>query len=127
MRLLFCCEAYHPSRGGVQEVMRQIAERMALAGHDVTVATGHHRERNFEVLNGVHVREFKIHGNLVRGLRGEIDRYRDFVVGFGADAILIKAAQQWTFDALWPVLDRITARKVFIPGGFSALHEPDYA
>lgn len=127
MRLLFCCEFYHPSRGGVQEVMRQIAERMALAGHEVTVATSHLRERNFAMLNGVHVREFKIGGNLVQGLWGEVDRYRDFVAGFGADAILIKAAQQWTFDALWPVLDRIRSRKIFIPCGFSGLHDPAYA
>jgi len=63
----------------------------------------------------------------VRGMSGEVDRYRDFVLGFGADAILIKAAQQWSFDALWPVLDRIAARKVFIPCGFSGLHEPAFA
>ncbi len=39
LKLLLCCEFYHPSRGGVQEVMRQLAERFAAAGHDVTVAT----------------------------------------------------------------------------------------
>lgn len=127
MRLLFCCELYHPSCGGVQEVMRQIAERMVLAGHDVTVATGHMDERNFEKLNGVRICEFKVGGSLVRGIRGEVDRYRDFVVRFAADAVLIKAAQQWTFDALWPVLDRIPGRKVFIPCGFSGLHDPAYA
>ncbi len=41
--------------------------------------------------------------------------------------MLIKAAQQWTFDAAWDVLDAIRARKVFIPCGFSCLYEPDYA
>ncbi|MGA2128925.1 MAG: glycosyltransferase family 4 protein [Xanthobacteraceae bacterium] len=127
MRLLFCCESYLPERGGVQEVMRQIAERMAAAGHRVTVATRHVPERTFDTLNGVEVRGFDITGNLVRGMSGEVERYRDFVLGFGADAILIKAAQQWSFDALWPVLDRIAARKVFIPCGFSGLHEPAFA
>jgi len=127
MRLLFCCESYLPERGGVQEVMRQVAERMVAAGHRVTVATRHVPERTFEILNGVEVRGFRIAGNLVRGMSGEVDRYRDFVAGFPADAILIKAAQQWSFDALWPVLDRIVARKVFIPCGFSALHEPEFA
>ena len=127
MRLLFCCELYEPSRGGVQEVMRQIAERMAAAGHDVTVATSFLPERRFEMLNGVKIRQFRASGNRSRGMGGEVDQYRDFVVEFGADAILIKAAQQWTFDALWPVLDRIAARKVFIPCGFSGLFEPAYA
>jgi glycosyltransferase involved in cell wall biosynthesis len=111
----------------VQEVMRQIAERMAAAGHQVTVATGYLPERDFEVLNGVEVRQFKVTGNLLDGPTGEVERYREFVVGAPVDAILIKAAQQWTFDALWPVLDRIAARKVFIPCGFSGLFLPQYS
>ena len=40
---------------------------------------------------------------------------------------MVKAAQQWTFDALIPVLDRIPKPKVFIPCGFSGLYEPAYA
>ena len=63
----------------------------------------------------------------MRGMSGEVARYRDFVLGFASDVILIKAAQQWTFDALWPVLDSIRARKVFIPCGFSGLYEPAYS
>ncbi len=126
MRVLFCCETYHPARGGVQEVMRQVAERMVLAGHDVTVATGYLPERDFTSYNGVKVRDFKVAGNAVSGIEGEADRYRDFVRGFDGDAILIKAAQQWTFDALWPVLDEVKARKVFIPCGFSAFYEEAY-
>ena len=127
MKLLFCCESYWPHRGGVQEVMRQIAERMVAAGHDVTVATSKHPRRKSEVINGVKVRGFKAGGKLVYGLTGQIKQYREFVRTFEADAILIMAAQQWSFDALWPVLDDIKARKVFIPCGFSSLFEPDYA
>lgn len=126
MRLLFCCEFYYPSVGGVQEVMRQIAERMVQIGHEVTVATTRLAERTFCEYNGVHIAEFGVTGNLVRGIKGEVKRYRDFVTQFQCDAILIKAAQQWTFDALWPVLDQINARKVFIPCGFSGLYEPTY-
>lgn len=126
MRLLFCCEFYFPSVGGVQEVMRQLAERMVAEGHSVTVATTRLAERTSLEHNGVKIAEFDVGGNLVRGIVGEVDRYRDFVVGFDGDAMLIKAAQQWTFDALWPVLDRVRMRKVFIPCGFSALYEPGY-
>jgi glycosyltransferase involved in cell wall biosynthesis len=127
MRLLFCCESYPPVRGGVSEVMRQIAERMVRAGHEVVVATTHVPERRFDIVNGVRVRGFRVGGNMARGLTGEVASYRDFVVNSRADAILIKAAQQWTFDALWPVLDRIAARKVFIPCGFSGLYESSFA
>lgn len=127
MKLLFCCESYWPHRGGVQEVMRQIAERMAARGHQVTVATSQHPLRKEGVVNGVAVRAFNAGGKMVYGLNGEIDQYREFVRTFDADAILVMAAQQWSFDALWPVLDDIKARKVFIPCGFSGLYDPDFA
>src|SRR5579872_1222221 len=126
MKLLFCCAEYWPSVGGVQEVMRQIAERMAAAGHEVTVATRTHPDRRVNSHNGVQIEGFKISGNLVVGIRGEVDRYRRFLADFDGDAILIKAAQQWSFDALWPVLDRIGARKVFVPCGFSSFYEPSF-
>jgi glycosyltransferase involved in cell wall biosynthesis len=108
-------------------VMRQIAERMAAQGHDVTVATSQHPRRKSGVVNGVKIRGFKAGGKLVYGLNGQIDKYREFVRTFEADAILIMAAQQWSFDALWPILDTIKARKVFIPCGFSGLYEPDFS
>ena len=126
MKLLFCCEFYFPSVGGVQEVMRQIAERMVAMGHDVTVATTRLADRSFSEHNGVKIVEFGVMGNHVRGISGEVSAYQDFVRNFPCDAILIKAAQQWTFDALWPILDQIKARKVFIPCGFSGLYEPGY-
>lgn len=126
MRLLFCCEFYYPSIGGVQEVMRQIAERLVRRGHEVTIATTRLADRNFSEHNGVRIVEFGVTGNLVRGMQGEIAQYQEFVKNFSCDALMIKAAQQWTFDALWPVLDAISARKVFIPCGFSGLFEPIY-
>jgi glycosyltransferase involved in cell wall biosynthesis len=126
MRLLFACEFYSPSVGGVQEVMKQLAERMVQRGHQVTVATTRLGERDFSSLNGVEIVGFDIVGNLVRGMSGEIERYREFVRTFPCDALMVKAAQQWTFDALWPVLDDLTCRKVFIPCGFSGLYEPTY-
>jgi glycosyltransferase involved in cell wall biosynthesis len=90
------------------------------------VATTRLVERDFTSLNGVEIVGFDIAGNRVRGMSGEVERYREFVRTFPCDALMIKAAQQWTFDALWPVLDEITCRKVFIPCGFSGLYEPMY-
>lgn len=126
MKFLFCCEAYPPQGGGVQEVMRQIAEHLAQAGHDVTVATARVAERTFDTLRGVRIVEFDVSGNRAAGMRGEVERYRRFLASFPADALMIKAAQQWTFDASWEVLDQIRARKVFIPCGFSGFYEPLY-
>lgn len=127
MRFLFCCEFYYPSIGGVQEVMRQIAERMVQRGHDVTIATSALPNRKSRIHNGVKIEEFKAAGNLVSGLRGEIQRYQEFVLGFDADAVLVKAAQQWSFDALWPILAQLRSRKIFIPCGFSGLFHPSFS
>src|SRR5207302_7375652 len=102
MRFLLCCEFYYPSAGGVQEVTRQVGERLVKSGHEVVVATTKLTNRGFSELNGVRIREFNVSGNLVRGIRGEVEAYRNFIFSFGADAILINAAQQWTFDATWP-------------------------
>jgi len=107
-------------------VIRQIAERMVAAGHNVTVATRFHPDRKEKSYNGVGIENFDVSGSLVNGIRGEVDRYRKFLIEFDGDAILIKAAQQWSFDALWPVIDKIRARKVFVPCGFSGLYEPSF-
>jgi glycosyltransferase involved in cell wall biosynthesis len=126
MRILLACEFYYPSVGGVQEVMRQVAERLAARGHRVTVATSCLAERKSRELNGVTIVEFKVSGNAVRGMSGDIESYRRYVLENDYDVLMIKAAQQWTFDALLPVLDQIGKPKVFIPCGFSGLYEPEY-
>lgn len=119
----FCCEHYHPSVGGVQVVMRQIAERLVSAGHNVTVLTSSHPNRAKDVLiNGVRVMSFNVSGNRVQGIQGDVQAYRDALINGKYNAILIKAAQQWTFDAAIDVIDKIHARKIFIPCGFSGLH-----
>ena len=127
MRLLFCCQFYAPSIGGVQEVMRELAEQVTLRGHQVTVATSQQHDREFQSLNGVEIEGFSVSGNGVSGMTGEVSRYQQYVIGGGFDAVMIMAAQQWTFDALWPIIDQIESRKIFIPCGYSGFYEPSYA
>jgi len=127
MRILLCCEFYYPSIGGVQAVIQQLAERFIVMGHNVTVATTRLPTRSGSALNGVHIREFSIFGNRVAGMKGEIRAYQEFVQNGKFDVVMIKAAQQWSFDALWPVLEQVSSIKVFIPCGFSGLYEPAYA
>jgi len=127
MRILFCCEYYYPSIGGVQVVIQQLAERFAARGHDVTVATRRLISRKSSELNGVHIKEFSVFGNWVSGMKGEVKKYQEYVQNGRFEVVMIKAAQQWTFDALWPVLKKISSVKIFIPCGFSGLYEPAYA
>ncbi len=126
MRILLGCEFYYPSVGGVQEVMCQIGERLVARGHSVTVATTYLAERQSREMNGVTIAEFKVSGNAVRGMKGNVGAYRRFLLRGDYDVVMVMAAQQWTFDAMVPVLDQITKPKVFIPCGFSGLYEPAY-
>ena len=127
-RVLLCCEQYPPSVGGVQEVMRQIAERLAQRGFAVVVATGTHPQRPPNaVMNGVQVVSFAITGNRVKGMAGPVADYQQFLKDGHFDAVLIKAAQQWTFDAAVDVVEELSARKVFIPCGFSELGNARYS
>ena len=127
MKIIFCVELYYPSIGGVQEVVRQLAERLVKQGHKVRVATTAIPERTDEIHNGVDITEFKISGNQVYGLAGEVGRYREFLVQTDADIVFFYAAQQWTFDAAWEVLSRIKARKVLVPCGYSGFYLNIYA
>ncbi len=120
-------EFYHPSIGGAQEVVRHLSERMVLQGHDVTVATTKIPERESTIHNGVKIIEFKISGNSVNGIKGESKKYKDFLVNSNFDIVMNYAAQQWTTDLFFEVIDKVSAKKVFVPCGFSALHDPAYS
>lgn len=129
MKILHTVEFYHPSVGGMQEVVRQLSERLAQLGHDITVATTRLPERaNWQQaqLNGVTIKEFDVSGNLATGMSGDVTRYQDFLRNSDFDIIVNFAAQQWATDAMLPILDAITAKKVFVPTGFSGLYARAY-
>lgn len=126
MKLLFCAEFYYPSVGGVQEVVRQLAERFAAQGNDVTVATTMLKNRNVMVHNGVNIKSFHHSGNNVRGIQGDLTHYHDFLLSSAFDLIFVYAAQQWTFDALWSIIEKIKAKKIIVPCGYSGLSDPAY-
>lgn len=126
MRILHCVEQYHPSVGGMQEVVRRLSELLAAAGHDVTVATKSHPQRSWNTLNGVAVQGFDLTGNLATGLHGDVAGYREFVRAGRFDVITLFAAQQALCDALLTILDELPTQRVFVPTGFSALYRADY-
>lgn len=127
MRILHTVEFYSPSIGGAQEVVRQVSERLASRGHDVTVATSRLPERTQRCLNGVRIAEFDVVGNAVRGIGGEVERYRDFLRQGSFDLMLNYAAQQWATDAALPLVGSLPYPAVLAPCGFSALHDPAYS
>lgn len=126
LKILHCVEYYYPSVGGAQEVVKQLSERLVQLGHDVTVATSRLPEREFRVYNGVKIEEFNVAGNRVRGMSGEVDRYQRYLKESEFDIIMNYAAQQWTTDAMLPIIGEIKAKKVFVPCGFSGLYNRAY-
>lgn len=126
MNILHTVEFYPPSVGGAQEVVRQISERLAARGHHITVATTRLKNRKTGLINGVKIEEFDISGNAVAGIRGEVERYQRFLVEGKFDIMMNYAAQQWSMDLVFPVLEQIPSPKVMIPCGFSALYNPEF-
>jgi glycosyltransferase involved in cell wall biosynthesis len=127
LRILHTVELYDPSVGGAQAVVGQVSRRLAARGHEVTVATRALAERTAAEIDGVRIAEFPITGNAVRGMKGPVREFQDYVVRGEFDVVMGYAAQQWSVDALLPVLDDIPYAKTLAPCGFSALHDPSYA
>lgn len=126
MKILHTVEFYHPSVGGMQESVKQISEGLAQKGHEVVVATSKLANREGLSSNGVQIVEFQISGNAVRGMTGEVEKYRQFLLHNKFDMIVNFAAQQWATDLMLPLLNNIKAKKVFVPVGFSGLCWPEY-
>lgn len=128
MRILHTVEFYYPSIGGAQEVVRHLSERMVAAGHEVYVATTKLPYRKSLIHNGVNIVEFDISGNEVNGFKGkDVAKYKKFLETEKFDIVMNYAAQQWTADIFMQVMDKVDARKVFVPCGFSALYDEAYA
>lgn len=126
MNILLCCEHFYPSVGGVQKMMQEIGLRFVMHGHTVTVATGWRADRTQTAVDGIDIVSFKVVGNAASGMVGETRAYQDFLLQGKFDFLLVMAAQQWTFDAMLPVLDRIPYRKLHIPCGYSGLYLRQY-
>lgn len=127
LKILHCVQEYYPAVGGMPEVARQISERLVAMGHHVTVACSFHKDRSIDHLNGVNIKSFSITGNLVEGIQGEKDEYRNFLLQSGFDVVTLFAAQQWATDLALDLLPDIKGKKVFVPTGFSYLHKAEYS
>lgn len=126
MKILHCVESYYPAPGGMQEVVRQLSERLAARGHSVTVATRTHPERIQNKINGVEIVSFSISGNAVNGYNGDPSEYRKFLSDSEYDVVTFFAAQQWATDIALPILGQIRGRKVSVPTGYSGLYWPQF-
>lgn len=129
MKILHTVEFYHPSTGGMQAVCKQLSEKLAKLGHEVTVATSYLPERSFSELNGIVIKDFKIRGRESSGYQAdpeEIKRYQKFLLDNEFDVMTNFGAQQWATDIALPLLPKIKAKKVFVPTGFYGLNMNEF-
>lgn len=124
MNILHTVELYDPSKGGSQEVVKQLSEHMVKAGHKVTVVTTKLPERKGKVINGVKIVEFDVRGNILTGYNGETEEYKNFLYSSNFDVVMNYAAQNWTTDIFFEVMDSVKGGKVIVPCGFSHLYTP---
>ena len=118
-------ERYAPLIGGAERVVQRVSEGLAARGHEVVVITS--GRRSSERLNGVRVERFAIHGNRVRGIRGDTGAVKRLVDEVAPDVVFNYAAQTWHADMFAPQAgEQRPYRLVLAPCGFSALHDARY-
>lgn len=122
MRVAVISEFYHPNIGGAERVSRAIAEAAAGSGLETHVITSGN-EAGCELINGVEVHRFNITGNLVKGIKGEINAVVKCLDTIAPDIVIVYALQTWGSDLI--LQGRYTApadtKLVVIPCGLSAL------
>jgi glycosyltransferase involved in cell wall biosynthesis len=127
MRILHTAHSYAPGISGVAEVVGQLSKRLACRGHEVHVATrGNGKLPREEFLCGVHIHRFDVGGNAVVGMTGDLDRYVHFVKSSSWDVLAMHCAQVWSSDLLFPILDEIKGKRIFVSHGFSEFLNPKY-
>ncbi len=94
-------------------------------GHDVTVATSAQPGRPADI-RGVKICGFRVQGNAVRGLRGEVERYQRFLTGSDFEVMVNFAANNWPTDLAFACADGISAKKILSTPGLSKLYDPAY-
>ena len=128
--ILVCCELFDPSIGGVQKVVKEIANNFIKLGNKVTIVTSRYDKKLPKVENykkNLKIIRYKIKGNAIRGIIGEVKKYQKFIIESQFDYIFTYAAQQWTFDCIIPIIDRLKNKNIyFAPCGFSNLYDLRY-
>lgn len=124
MNILITSEYYWPDENGVSNVVKNIAERLAKKGHHIYIATTKNGKRTIKNYGNVKIIDFDIRGNIAKGIKAdkkEINRYKELLMDVNIDILFQYAAQTWHVDLTLPILEKINAKKVLAPCGYSGL------
>lgn len=128
LSILCTVHFYAPHCGGSEEVVRQVAERLAARGHDVVVATSADVRRGKHFMNGVEVVGFEVSGSAATGIRGDIAGYQDFLVSGDFDVVMNYHAAHWSTDLCLPLLEQpLRCPAILVTCGFQNLFAASHA
>lgn len=116
MKILITTPTYPPFNSGLGNVVQIQAKLISSLGHDVTVVTsGQSGVVRFDVVANARVVEFSISGAdyIPRPIRGEINKYTEFLLRGDFDIVLLNAWQNWATDVALKNLGSIKG-KVFV-------------
>ena len=126
MKILLISHTFEPELNGVSRVVSMLAESLVSRGCEVTVATQFNATRKSLIWKGVKIEQFKISGNSVVEIKGEVARYQAFIQNGNWDIQHHHACQIWGFDILLDWFPRKNRKIIVTPHGFSQLHNPDW-
>ena len=117
MKILIAVKNYWPSSGGVQSVTKYMAEGLVEKGHQVTILTRLEKETPIEdEKNGVRI--FRIKQNsLFKFNFGDKHQFRSYILEHSWDVVISVCAQSYSAEWMFPILDKIQARKILYMHG----------
>jgi glycosyltransferase involved in cell wall biosynthesis len=127
MKICFTVEFFDEARGGgAGMVIRELASRLAKAGHEMTVATSNSPAlSSMDGKNGITLAGFDVRGKEISGITGESKEFTNFLCDGDFDVIMNYAAQSWHTDLTMQAIEsgELKTPAVLAPCGYSALGE----
>ena len=108
MNITFICDAYYPSKGGVQNVTKYLAEGLAKKNNVTVLTLG---KSNEEVINNVKVKRFDIKKNKLKKYSGEIEDFINYSLDKTDDVTIFECTETTTFTILLPYVNKMKGKK----------------
>lgn len=131
MKIMFATPSYWPSKDGVTQITKYLAEGLAARGHQILVFTsagngGLQELPTREIHDGVMIERIRVYVRWPMKLQGRdkestAGKYYERIKSFAPDVFIVVCSQTWTLDWISPLLDQIDCKKVFYSHGYSGL------
>ena len=112
MKITFIADAYYPSKGGVQNVTKYLAEGLAIKNEVNIITLGKDRFKDVEELNNVKIQRFYIKKNKLKKYYGEIQEYIEALLNLKSDFIIFECCETITFNIAIPILKKMYGKKI---------------